>query len=102
MVGQGVGVPVVVASPLEMSAEQRRELEVMSRSSSLPHRTVVQARALLWAADGVANSEIARRCSTTADAVRRWRARFATRGRLVWGDRPGPGPQADRAGRVSR
>jgi len=33
----------------------------MAASSVLPHRQVVQARALLWAGDGVANEEIARR-----------------------------------------
>ena len=52
----------------------------MSRSASRPHRVVVQARALLWAADGLANAEIARRCEVDADAVRRWRARFAVEG----------------------
>jgi transposase len=35
---------------------------------------------LLLAADGVANEEIARRCETTSDTVRRWRARFAETG----------------------
>ena len=35
-----------------------------------PHRRVVQARGLLLAAEGVANEEIARRCTTTPDAVR--------------------------------
>lgn len=59
-----------------MSDEQRGELQVMARSSS-PHRKVVQARALLLAADGVANEEIARRCETPADAVSRWHGRFA-------------------------
>jgi transposase len=72
--------PIVVAAPLPMTKEQRGELEVIARSSSLPHRKVVQARGLLWAADGVANEEIARRCSTTPDTVRRWRARFAEQG----------------------
>jgi transposase len=72
--------PVVVASALSVSDEQRTELEVMARSSSLAHRKVVQARALLLAADGVANEEIARRCETTSDTVRRWRARFAETG----------------------
>lgn len=48
----------------------------MSRSTSRPHRMVLQARALLLAADGVANAEIARRCGVDADAVRRWRTRF--------------------------
>ncbi len=52
----------------------------MSRSTSLPHRTVVQAKALLLAADGVANEEIARRAGTDSDAVRRWRKRFVEKG----------------------
>jgi transposase len=63
-----------------MSDEQHSRLEVMARSSSLPHRKVVQAKGLLLAADGVPNEEIARRCETTPDTVRRWRARFAETG----------------------
>ena len=52
----------------------------MTVSTTLPHRRVVQAKALLWAADGVANQEIARRCEVDSDAVRRWRSRFASDG----------------------
>ena len=52
----------------------------MSRSSSLPYRKVRQARSLLWAAEGVANEEIGRRCETTAYTLRRWRTRFAAEG----------------------
>lgn len=63
-----------------MSAEQRAALEVMARSTSLPHRQVVQARALLLAADGVATNEIARRCDTSDTSVRAWRRRFAVQG----------------------
>ena len=51
---------VMVAPALEVTDDQRRQLEAMARSSSIPHRKVVQARALLLAADGVANEEIAR------------------------------------------
>ena len=47
---------------------------------SLPHRTVVQAKALLMAADAMANEEIARRCEVDSDTVRRWRARFIESG----------------------
>ena len=72
--------PLVIASALEVSLEQRDELEVMARSSVLAHRKVVQARGLLLAADGVANEEIARRCETTPDAVRRWRRKFEAGG----------------------
>jgi len=72
--------PVVIASPLEVSAEERAELETMASSSSLPHRQVIQARGLLLAADGAANAEIARQCSASTGAVRRWRQRFAEQG----------------------
>jgi transposase len=72
--------PVVIAEPLSMSVEQREALERMATSSSLPHRQVVQAKALLLAGDGVATNEVARRCGTTADSVLAWRRRFATQG----------------------
>ena len=52
----------------------------MTRSTTLPHRKVVQAKALLMAADGLANEQIARRCEVDSDTVRRWRARFAETG----------------------
>ncbi len=72
--------PVAPAAALAMSDEQRVSLQRMARSSRLPHRVVVQATALLLAGDGVANEEIARRCGSTADTVRRWRARFQSQG----------------------
>jgi transposase len=70
----------MVASGLELAEDERAALEVMARSSSLPHRMVVQAKGLLLAADGVANNEIARQCATMPNTVRRWRARFAEKG----------------------
>src|SRR5438128_7076256 len=72
--------PIVVAEPLKMTKRQRVELERMARSSVSPHREVVQAKALLLAGAGVANEEIARRCDTTPDTVRRWRSRFVEAG----------------------
>lgn len=69
--------PLVFASPLDMTAEQRAQPETMVRSTSLPHRKVVQAKALLLATDGVGTNEVARRCGTTDDSVRAWRRRFA-------------------------
>ena len=52
----------------------------MARSTSLPHRKVTQATALLLAADGVATNEVARRCGASADSVRAWRRRFESEG----------------------
>src|SRR6266576_5673306 len=72
--------PFVGAAALLVTGEQRAELMRMANSSVLPHRRVVQARALLLAADGVANEQIARRIGVDSDTVRRWRSRFADRG----------------------
>jgi transposase len=72
--------PVMTAPALPVTDEQRAELKRIAASSTLPHRQVVQAKALLWAADGEANQEIARRCEVDSDTVRRWRTRFAERG----------------------
>jgi transposase-like protein len=63
------------APPLRMTNEQRDELE-MARSFSSPYRAVVQAEALLLAADGAANHEIARRLGVASNSVRTWRRRF--------------------------
>ncbi len=71
---------VAIAEPLRVSVEQREALEAMARSSSLPHRKVVQAGVLLLAADGFATNEVARRCRTTAESVRAWRRRFEVEG----------------------
>ena len=72
--------PIAPASPLMLCDDDRASLERMARSTSLPHRTVRQARALLWAADGLANEEIARRSEADADTVRAWRRRFEEKG----------------------
>jgi transposase len=71
---------LITAPALPMTDDQRLSLERMARSTTLPHRMVVQARALLLAADGVATNEVARRCGTTDDSVRAWRRRFAVQG----------------------
>jgi transposase len=71
---------MMTAPALPVSAEQRAELIRMARSTTLPHRKVVQAKALLMAADGTANEQIARRCEVDSDTVRRWRSRFMESG----------------------
>ncbi len=71
---------MVTAPPLAVTDEQRSALEQLARSTSLPHRKVVQANALLLAADGIGTNEVARRCHTTNDSVRSWRRRFEAEG----------------------
>jgi len=45
--------PSMVAAALKVSGSDRRELERLWRSSSLPNRTVVQAATLLLVADRI-------------------------------------------------
>jgi transposase len=70
----------LAAEPLSLSDDERRSLERLSRSRTMAHRTVLCARALLLAADGVANNEIARRVSVNPNSVRAWRQRFDAQG----------------------
>lgn len=86
---------VLSARPLVVTPEQRESLERMARSSSLPHRAVLQARALLLAADGVSIYETARRVEVASNSVRSWRRRFereglAGVGRIAKGRGPKP------------
>jgi transposase len=68
------------AAALELSVAQRGTLEVLSRSSSAPHRQVTRAQALLLAAAGEANTRIAEQVGVTVVTVRAWRARFVEAG----------------------
>jgi len=76
---------VAAAGALEMTGGQRAELERLARSHTAPAREVRQAKALLSAAAGVSNAEIARRCASTPKSVRRWRSRFAAEGTAAVG-----------------
>lgn len=63
-----------------MSDGQRETLERLSRSRTAAHREVQQARVLLLAGDGVANTMIAKTVSVTPMTVRAWRVRFEAEG----------------------
>ena len=74
-----------VAAPLVMSEGQRQTLVKVARSQTALHREVVRAKALLAAADGVANTRIAADLGVTAVSVRAWRERFEVEGLAKWG-----------------
>jgi transposase len=63
-----------------MSAGQREVLESLARSQSGAHREVVRAKALLMAADGMANTAIAASVSVSPASVKSWRDRFTEEG----------------------
>jgi len=68
------------AAPLMVSEGQREVLEALSVSRTSAYREVQRSRALLLAADGVANTQIASRVGVTPVTVRSWRARFEAQG----------------------
>jgi transposase len=61
---------------LDLTAQERAELESIVASRSLPHGLVRRARMILLTEDGVSVRETARRVKVTPPAVSNWRKRF--------------------------
>ena len=93
---------------IELSDEERRELERVARAEKLPFQEVQRARIVLYAAQGIADTEIAKRLDTSAGLVGRWRRRFAEHRLEGLRDKPRPGrprrfsPAAGRRGQGGR
>lgn len=68
------------AEPLKVPSIHRRSLEEIARSQAAPTQEVRRARALLLAADGASNVEIAHRCGVTPRTIAQWRGRFQDNG----------------------
>jgi hypothetical protein len=87
-----------------LSAEQERELARRARAYSGPHRDVVRAKAILLAAEGLPNAQVAERLGISRQSVSEWRKRFFDEGVSGLEERPRPGrpgsfsPCADRGG----
>jgi transposase len=69
-----------IAAALQMTDDQRCELERIARCPSEPYRVVIRAMVLLDAADGVGNTEIQQRHGISRITVNQWRKRFTERG----------------------
>ena len=81
--------------PMPISEAHREVLERLSRSGIASHREVARARALVLAADGVANTQIAETVGVSPTTVKAWRERFAQDGLKELGAvRPGRGRKA--------
>ena len=63
-----------------LAGEQRAELERRAAAYSGPFRDVVRAKAIVHAADGATNQEIAERLDVSRQAVSDWRRRFCQDG----------------------
>ena len=68
-----------------MTPGQRQTLESIAKSQTAPHRLVIRAKALLLAADGVANTHIAAEVEVSVPTVREWRKRFSSDGMREFG-----------------
>jgi transposase-like protein len=80
-------------SPFEivLTAEERRELEGRARAYTASYAQVVRAKIVLFAAEGMANVDIAFRLDTSPQVVHRWRKRFfEQRLKGLAGSVPGP------------
>ena len=61
---------------IELTDEERGELEAIAGRLTAPFRMVQRARIVLYAAEGLTNVEIAARLDTTPEVVAKWRRRF--------------------------
>jgi transposase len=73
------------AEALDVPEGHREVLDTLARSQTLPFRVVQRARALLLAADGVTNVEISELVGVSRPTVLAWRADFAERGLVDFG-----------------
>jgi transposase len=61
---------------LELTVQERTELEAIAASRSLPHGLVRRTQMILWTEAGMTVTEAARRLELTPAAVGNWRRRF--------------------------
>ena len=64
------------ADPIELTEEERRELEQMTQSRMLPAGDVMRARMILMLSDRVPYRRIQDLLQTTAPTISRWKGRF--------------------------
>src|SRR2546428_6949391 len=85
-------------APTPVTDSQRQILQVLAKSHTAPQREVARAKALLLAADGVANTAIAARVGVSPTSVAAWRGRLRAgglkgpRGACSWRGRQAPIP----------
>jgi hypothetical protein len=79
---------------IELTDEERIELERMARGQALPHRTVVRAQVILAFADRKPVSAIARQVGRQRRIVRKWAERFVRKRLRGLNDAPRSGRPA--------
>lgn len=61
---------------IELTRDERRELEARARKYTSPYRDVLRAKLVLLAAEGLSNDIIAARLDTPRQIISKWRKRF--------------------------
>ncbi len=79
------------ATTLQLSPEQRTELERRSRGAALAARDVFRARIILRLADGLTDAQAATKLGTREATVSKWRGRFVRDGLAGLKDPPRSG-----------
>jgi len=64
------------AEPLNLTEDERRELQQIAQSRTLPAGDVMRSRMILLLADGVSYQKIQDSLDTTAPTIARWKNRF--------------------------
>jgi transposase len=82
---------ISAAVPIELSGEERAQLESWARRHSSAQALALRSRIVLLAADGLNNTEIAERLGVHRPMVRKWRGRFAEHRLEGLTDEPRPG-----------
>lgn len=89
---------------IELTTEEKAELEHRAAKYTLPYFLVLRAKMVLLAAQGLSNDEIGRRLDTRREVVCMWRKRFFDERLAGLEERPRPGrprsfpPRSGRAG----
>jgi len=73
---------------IDLDEQQRRALESLARSYTLPYWQVIRAQMVLLAAQGLRNDEIAQRLNCRREVVSQWRKRFFEQGMAGLEDLP--------------
>ncbi len=66
------------ATPIDLTASERCELEALKRSTKTEHRLRLRAQIVLLAADGLSTRAIGRALGCTTGTASKWRVRYAT------------------------
>lgn len=94
-----------VAKPVKLSADDDRNLRILSKRKRIEARVQMRARIVLMAAHGMSDKDIAQQLDSDRRVAARWRARFlaaGVQGLLTDATRPGRPRTARRDANVKR